>query len=155
MKQPFKTAREVSEYLLMRTGRAMKEGDFEAFQACFQFPVEIQTFQGQSVISGVSELNAVFDAVRTHYAKTGVTEIVRHCIEAEFTDPHRVIATHETRLVSRNVITQEPYPVLSVLYYDGEDWYVTSSSYAIEDREDHNAALLCAQIHRGVDTAQT
>jgi len=152
MKQPFKTAREVSEYLLMRTGRAMQEDDFNAFQACFSFPLEIQTFQGQSIISNAPELKAVFDAVRTHYAKTGVTEVARHCIEAEFTDPHRVLATHETRLISRNVITQAPYPVMSVLQYDGQDWSVISSSYAIEDRADHNAALLCAEMRKSVDT---
>jgi len=101
------------------------------------------------VISELSGLKVVFDAVRTHFARTGVPEIVRLCVEAEFTDPHHVIP-HETRLVNRNVITQDLCPMLSALHYDDEDWFVTSSSYAIADREDHNAALLCAEIQKSV-----
>jgi hypothetical protein len=129
---------------------AMKDGNFEGFQACFTLPVEIQKFQGRSLVTDVSALRSVFDAARKHYVKTGVTEVVHHCVEAEFTDPNRVVATHENRLVSRNVTTQDPCPVLSVLHYDGEGWFVTGSSYAIEGRSDHNAALLCAEFHKGV-----
>ncbi len=101
------------------------------------------------MISELSGLKAVFDAVRTHFARTGVPEIVRLCVEAEFTI--RITSSpHETRLVNRNVITQDLCPVLSALHYDDEDWFVTSSSYAIADREDHNAALLCAEIQKSV-----
>jgi hypothetical protein len=144
MQQPFKTAREVCEYMLMRTGRAMKAGDFDAFRSCFTLPQVIETFEGSRIINDTAQLKTVFDAVRTHYIKNGVTEIVRHCVEAEFVGVDRVLATHETRLVSGNVITQKPFPVMSVLKFDGTDWYIASSSYAIEDRSDHNAALMSA-----------
>ncbi|MGA9254447.1 MAG: hypothetical protein WBV71_18615, partial [Roseobacter sp.] len=77
------------------------------------------------MISELSGLKAVFDSVRTHFARTGVPEIVRLCVEAEFTI--RITSSpHETRLVNRNVITQDLCPVLSALHYDGEDWFVTS-----------------------------
>ena len=148
--QPFETAREVSEHLLERTGQAMISGDKNAFLSCFSLPQEIQTFEGSRLITTEADLLQVFRAVRTHYEKIGITEMVRHCVEAAFSDPHTVIATHETRLVRGNVITQKPFPVLSVLRFDQSGWRIASSSYAIEDRNDHNAALMSAgQVYRG------
>lgn len=144
MKQTITTAREVSEFLLERTGTALLQDNFEAFLECVSLPQTIETFEGQRRVTSPDELAQVFRAVRAYHRKTGVTDIVRHCVEAAFKDPHTIVATHETRLVSGAVMTQSPYPGFSVLKFDGTAWRIVSMSYAIEDRDDHNDTLMSA-----------
>ena len=144
MQQPFTTAREVSEFLLERTGTALLQDNFDAFLSCVFLPQKIETFAGQRLITSPDELRQVFRAVRAYHRKNGVTDIVRHCVEAAFKDPYTVTATHETRLLSGDIMTQDPYPGFSTLKFDGKTWRITGMSYAIEDRDDHNAALMSA-----------
>ena len=142
MQQNFKTAKEVSEHLLEVTGTAFMSGDFELFLSCFHLPYELETFEGHRTIKDVNDLKEVYLAVRAHYARNGVSQMYRHCVEARFRDSDTVIATHETRLLSGNVITQAPFAVYSELRFTGGKWVIVSSSYAIGDRDDHNKALL-------------
>lgn len=142
MMHHFKTAREVSEHLLHKTGQALMSGDVDAFIPYFSLPQEIQTFDGQCVLISPEDIRCTFHAVRAHFLRIGVTDMARHCVEASFSDSETVLATHETRLLSGNVIAQKPFPVLSVLKFNGSLWQVASASYAIEDRTDHNAALM-------------
>ncbi|GIT89162.1 MULTISPECIES: hypothetical protein [Roseobacter] len=144
MQQPFATAREVSEFLLERTGTALLRDNFDVFSSCISLPLKIETFAGQRLITSPEETYQVFRAVRSYHRRTGVTDIVRHCVEAAFKDPHTVTATHETRLLGGDIMTQDPYPGFSVLKFDGKAWRIASMSYAIEDRDDHNAALMSA-----------
>jgi len=118
--------------------------NFDAFLSCMSLPQKIETFAGQRFIASPQEMHRMFLAVRMYHIKNGVTDIVRHCVEAAFKDPHTVAATHETRLVSGDIMTQDPYPGFSVLKFDGETWRIASMSYAIEDRDDLNAALMSA-----------
>lgn len=144
MNTQFDTARSVSEHLLEKTGAALMTRDFENFEPYFLLPQQIATFDGERYIETRDELLCLFDAVCTYLEKSGVTQMVRHCVEARFQDKTTVIATHESRFVNRDVITQQPFPVLSVLKYNGSNWQVANSSYAIADRADHNAALMSA-----------
>ncbi|ABG31051.1 hypothetical protein [Roseobacter denitrificans] len=144
MQQPFGTAREVSEFLLERTGTALLEDKFDTFLSCIILPQQVETFAGQRLLTSPQEVHQVFRAVRAYHQKNGVTDIVRHCVEAAFKDPHTVAATHETRLLSGDIMTQDPYPGFSVLRFDGDTWRIASMSYAIEDRDDLNAALMSA-----------
>ncbi|WP_298844831.1 hypothetical protein [uncultured Roseobacter sp.] len=116
--------------------------DFELLRSCFQLPYELETFEGRRIIRDTADLKDVYSAVRAHYARNGVSQMYRHCVEARFRDQTTVVATHETRLVSGNVITQAPFAVYSELRFTGEKWVIVSSSYAIGDRDDHNQALL-------------
>ena len=144
MTQPFKSAREVSEYLLQQTGTAFSQNDEDAFIQHFSLPNEIETFEGRKKINTPEDLRKVFRAVKAHYDKTGVTDVVRHCVEAAFIDETTVVATHETRLICGAMITRAPFPVLSVLKFNGTAWQIESSKYAIEDHHAHNKALMSA-----------
>lgn len=144
MTQPFATARDVSEHLLAITGRAILKGDAASFIPCFCLPMEVETFEQRRRIRSPQELEQVFRAVRAHYDRIGVTDMARHCVEASFADAETVVATHETRLMSGNILIRRPFPTLSVLKFDGRRWRIASSSYAIEDHQEHNAALVAA-----------
>ena len=148
MHQPFKTAREVSEHVLAQTGAATLAGDFGDFAKWFALPATVETYTGQCELTSIEELRAVFDGVQDHMKANGVTEMVRHCIEAEFKDVHTVLATHETRMVSHAILIQKPFPALSVLKFDGVRWRIHRCCYAIEDNIQHNDALLSAGTRR-------
>ena len=144
MTQPFATARDVSEHLLDMTGRAIMGGDLGLFMSCFRLPTEVETFEGKRRIRTARQLEQMFHAVTTHYQRIGVTDMVRHCVEASFSDPKTVVAMHDTRLMSGNILIHRPFSTLSVLRFDGIRWQIASSSHAIDDERDHTAALLAA-----------
>ncbi|MFK7765543.1 MAG: hypothetical protein AB8B62_19935 [Roseobacter sp.] len=144
MNQAFKTAHEVSEYLLEKTGRAILRNEVEAILPYFLVPAEIQTFDGRRILRTRADICRLFDAVSAHYHAIGVTDMARHCVEASFTDPKTVVAMHETRLITGSLIKRDPFPTLSVLKLDGQQWKIASCSYAIKDQEEHNSALMSA-----------
>jgi hypothetical protein len=100
--------------------------------------------EGRCVLKTIDELSRVFYAVCRHYAKIGVTDMVRRCVEAEFKNPNTVLAMHETRLITGNIITRDPFATLSTLEYDGTEWRISGCSYAIDDQQGLNAALMSA-----------
>lgn len=146
MNQPFKTAHEVSEYLLEETGRAILCNDAEAILRYFLVPAEIQTYDGRQILQTRADIRRLFNAVSAHYSAIGVTDMARHCVEASFTDPKTVVAMHETRLITGSLIKRDPFATLSVLKLDGQQWKIASCNYAIEDQEEHNAALMSAGV---------
>ena len=141
MSSEFKNPKDVSNDLLERTGAAMLEGDFETFADCFELPQEMDTFHGRNLVQTREELRAVFDAVLQYYRSMGVTEMARHCVEAEFVGPDTVQATHQSRLLAGTELVLTPYPALSVLKRKDGVWRVASCQYAISDAPDLNDAL--------------
>ncbi|WP_299769721.1 hypothetical protein [uncultured Tateyamaria sp.] len=117
-------------------------GDFESFAQCFSFPYDLETLEGQRQIHTRADLKTTFDAVHAHLVKHQVTIMARHCVSASFRSDNEVAATHETRLLSRGILVQQPYPAFSLLKRgaDGE-WRITCTSYVIVDSAELNGAL--------------
>ena len=137
-----RTAQDVSEHLLARTGEAMLAGDFDSFAKCFSLPYEIETLDGKRSIETRASLRLTFDSVHAHLVKQQVTIMARHCVSACFRGPNEVAATHETRLISRDILVQEPFPAFSILRKQADDaWRITHTSYVILDSTNLNAAL--------------
>lgn len=142
MTKPLLTAQDVSEHLLARTGDAMLAGDFDTFATCFHLPYEVETLEGRRLIETRDSLRLTFDNVHAHLVKQQVTIMARHCVSASFRGPDEVAATHETRLISRDILVQEPFPAFSILRKQKDNaWRITHTSYVILDSSDLNAAL--------------
>ncbi|MFK7744784.1 MAG: hypothetical protein AB8B47_07010 [Roseobacter sp.] len=142
MEQDSEAARKVSRELLEITGEALKNNDFEAFFACMLLPQKIETYDGHRMLHTKADAQEIFSAVRAYLKRSGITEMVRHCVTAAFRDADTIEAVHETRMVNGNVMTQAPFPVFSVLKYNGTRWQIARSSYAISDSKRHNDALM-------------
>jgi len=127
------TAKDVSEHLLDRTGTAMMADDFDAFAECFAVPHEIHTFEGHHLLETRADLREVFDRVRAYYLRENVSDMVRHCVSAEFRNEKTVAAVHESRLVSGDRLVQDPYSVLSIICFVEGTWQITRSDYAIDN----------------------
>lgn len=116
-------------------------GDFEMFASCFALPQWIETFEGRHLIATTEDLRTLFDAVRVHFCRLGVTDLVRRCVAAEFRDPDTIEATHESRLLAGTRLVQQPYPSFSILKRTDAGWQVAGAQYAIKDAQSLSAAL--------------
>lgn len=142
MSETEKTAREIAEDLLARSGQGLITGDFKLFGDCFALPKEMETFEGRRVIKTADEMEAVFNDVRAYYHKIGMTEMKRHIVDAEYRNPTTIVSTHQARLVAESELVQQPYDVLSVIALIDGVWRIRHSEYAIVDSEDHITALI-------------
>jgi len=143
MDAPFESslASDVSEYLLARTAEAYMSGDFEKFAAFFILPQQMETFEGRILIKTTDDLRDFFDAMRKHFCRLGITDLVRRCVVAEFRDPDTIEATHESRLLAGTRLVQPPYPCFSILKRTEAGWRVADGQYAIQDVPAHSSAL--------------
>lgn len=142
MTQEFVTAKDVSEYLLDRTGTALMTGDFGLFATCFHLPQQMETFDSCRDVRTLDDLKLVFDGVTAYFRQKNVTQLARHCVEAAYRDTDTIVSTHMSRVVSGSALVQKPYPVMSLLRRDGDGlWKVSDSMYAIEDEPRHAKAL--------------
>lgn len=142
MSTDLKSAHDVSEYLLEKTGRALMTRDAPLFRSCMSLPQYIETFEGRVLCETPQYLDQIFYSVVDYLRKGGVTELVRHCVAAEFRDPNTVEATHEARLLAGTQVIQPAYPVFSVLKRFEDGWKITYSMYAIADAPGHSEAMI-------------
>lgn len=129
-----KTATEIAEALLEKTGHAVMTGDFETFRACFILPNEVHTLDGHQVVNDAAKLREIFDGMREHLRMQNVTHMIRRIYRAQFEDPDTISSAHTTRLVSGTMYVQEPYSVASKLRRTDGVWQVAYSKYSVVDQ---------------------
>ena len=134
-------ARTVAEGLLARTRDALMAGDADAFCACFALPHRIELFDSTNLIETPEDLKAVFFAMRGFLLRHGITEMVRHCIEAEFVDEDTISSTHMSRLLRGHELMQPPYPVYSIVKRIEGAWLIAHGKYAVANSPDLDRAL--------------
>ncbi len=144
-------AHDIAEDLLDRTGRAMDNGDFEAFESCFSRPVVMDTLEEKLLLQTREDVRRTFDAVRRFRAQNGVIKALRENVSAEFVDPQTIATTHVTRmLTAQNAILGQPYIAHSLLRNVNGTWQFNFCQYAVDDLPQLNAALA---THKTKDAA--
>lgn len=136
------TAREVSEYLLRLTARALMTRDFDSFSGAFALPQLIRTSTSEVVLTRREDLRKMFDALCDHFEANNVTYLGRRCVAADFRTPDRVEATHVSSVLAGDREVSPPYPVFSVLERIEGNWQIISSEYAIDDETPHGKVML-------------
>lgn len=127
---------EVSQKLLDQTGDAYLANRFEDFGSCFLLPHRIETYEGVRNLDTIDDVKVIFDNMRTFLRQKNVTSLVRNCIEAEFEDSKTIKATHESRMLSGDVLISAPYVAFSVLKLTDHGWKIATSQYAVEKEHD-------------------
>ncbi len=148
MQDHTKDAATIASDLLERSGNALMSGDFQAFADCFNLPQQFETYQGPQCAETLDDLRRVFDQVRAHFACTGVTDMARTVVHAEFKGQDIVEAVHESRLLSRNTLLRGPYPVFSTIKRTDGVWKVDGASYAITNDPQHERALSTRKLQK-------
>lgn len=135
-------AKEIAEDLLYRTGVALAQDDADAFVSCFFFPQMIETANGARVVESPDELKQIFFKVRDHHRSTGITNLVRAIVSAEFSEADVIYSTHVSHhLDISGIPAGKPYPALSVLRQKDGEWKIEASIYALLDDPSMNEAL--------------
>lgn len=131
-------ANAIASDLLERVGQALDSGDFARYASCFRLPHLVETFGGATVIATRDELREVFSNVRENLRQLQVTEHSRDVVEAQFHDPHTIHCTHETRLVTDQILVQDAIPVFTTLRRADGAWMFVEGRYALPDGKGPN-----------------
>ena len=134
-------ARMVAEGLLARTRDALMAGDAEDFCDCFLLPHRIELFDSSNVVETRDDLQAIFFAMRDYLLRHGITEMIRQCVDAEFTDDDTISTTHISRLLRGSELMQAPYPVYSIVRRIDGVWKIAHGKYAIANSPELDRAL--------------
>ena len=132
----------VVETFLSANGRAFMDDDFSAFARHFRLPVQVETFAGVTELRTEAALRQSYDGMRQHFAHSGVKEMLRMCVKAEFTGPDRIGSSHVTYLLDGTTRIEEPYLCTAVFEREKGDWKVSAMSFAVDDRLGHAGAIL-------------
>lgn len=136
-------AEAIAEDLLVRTGKAMMDGDADTFLSCFTLPQMMETTTGRHLVTSLAELHCIYRNMVAFLDRSGVMEMHRTIVAAEFRDADMIVSTHVARLISRNGYPRRsPFPVQSVLRRMEQHWKIASSIYVILDSDEHNEALM-------------
>lgn len=138
MQTPDNTARDFLEI----TGRAMNEGDFGAFRACFGDTLTLATSLGEREVLTDAEFEATFGRVRWHYRSLRVTRMARRLLHTLQVRADTFVSVHETRLYRGRSLVQEPFRTLSTYNLVDGRWRIVDSCYAISDSPCHDRAIL-------------
>ena len=148
MTAPEDTAQMIADNWTERIRLSLLNDDITLFEARMALPCDIETFDGQKHLTTSEDREDFFQAVCAYHKKSGVSEIDRHVLEAVFNDTEKITLACETRLLNGTALLQDPYPVFSILKLTDGCWKVVKMTFAITDRNDHNAALLSAGKQR-------
>lgn len=144
------SAREVAEELLACTGRCMLNGDFEGFAKYFRLPVAMETFDGKHTLETIEELKITFFGAYEFYTRHDVKDLYRNCVDAHFRDVDTIVSTHESRVISHGVLIMPPFAAFSVIRRFVEGWRIVKCSYAVNEADDLNRALLAQPAQASV-----
>ena len=137
------TAHAISTFVLETTAAALLSGAFDDFAACVALPYQIEV-EGATVVCETREdLKKTYLNAHQHLTQLGVTLLHRDCIAVDFKDDDTIVSTHETRLLSRGLLVDDPYPAMQTLVR-GDDgvWRVQSGVYWMQPNSGFKAALL-------------
>lgn len=147
LSQPLKNARDVAEFMLTRSGKALMSKDFERFADCFQFPNLVETIDGIETLKRREDLRAIYDQVHARFARLSIAQMERHILEASYRDEQTIVCTHETRLFSSGLLLQTPYPVFSILSRARSGkWLISAGTYGLMDSEDSRKVLTASVL---------
>lgn len=134
-------AEEIVEDLLYETGRALS-GEIHEIGDLFEVPQIMETPEGKRLVETEDDARRVLAGVRAYFEESGVTDIVRTVISAEFLSPDLIGSSHVTQLLREGGEPfRAPYPVYTITRRSQGLWRVSASIIAIMDCAKHVAAL--------------
>ncbi|NNE52976.1 MAG: hypothetical protein HKN30_11320 [Sulfitobacter sp.] len=137
-----KAARKIAEAVVAATGRALLADDFDAFHRHQELPQPIETFGGRKTVQSAAQMREIFQSVRGHQKRLGVTRLDRRVQEAKFVDEDHIEVIYQSDAYRGDELVQTPYPSFAILRRYGDQWKFVYCMYAVMDDERLNDALL-------------
>ncbi len=132
----------LSDRLLEQSSAAIMAANFDAFRPHFAVPLKLETFDGKRWIDNPEVLKEVFCDIVAYMRTTGVTDLIRHCVEASYKGPATIVTTYETRMLRGTELIQRPFPGFSVLRFSSHGWQVSGCVVAVADAPEYSRALI-------------
>lgn len=129
MTENCEAANSVYQGLLEKLDSSLLENDFQKYLSCVALPHVVETLDGYFTIDTKEELEAIFDRTRRNLELGNVPGLTRHCLGAVFLDEQTITASHETRLISDQLIIQNSYRALSTLSFANCDWKIKATKF--------------------------
>lgn len=142
MEEQTQTALQITEWLLALTGDAMMADDFEAFHRHQILPQPIETFEGRKMVTTPAQMQSVFESVRAHQKRLGVTRLERRCAEAKFVGRENLEAVYTSFAYRDRTLIQQPYQSFAFLRLVNDEWKFAYCMYGVPGESRLNDALL-------------
>lgn len=136
-----RSATDIVQGMLDRTGHALMTADFAMMAPCFHFPQILRTYEAATVIETEAEFEMTFRRVIQHYRELQVTDLIRVVVSAEFDGPDIVKGTYLSHLMRGDDYAKDPYPCYGVCHRINGAWKIMSTDYAVEPGSRQSLAL--------------
>jgi hypothetical protein len=137
---------DIASAILEITGEALMSGDFDAFLGVFHVPQHMATMAGPIFMETEADMRRAFDQMHAHFSNTGVTDLVREVVAAQYISPTRISSTHVSEMIRNGQRLNDPYPVFSIIEKIDATWKVTGSEYALEANNGQALAIARADV---------
>lgn len=135
------TARQICEDFLDITRNALLGRDRAAFVACFDVPHYIETYDGCRILRSSGDLEDLFDGIVAHLKMSGITDMQRTCLTAEYSDPDTIVTVHESQFYRGQQPHAAPLSCLSHCIRVNGIWRISRSQYSMQALQDYSMLL--------------
>jgi hypothetical protein len=136
------SAKKIAGGLLALSGKALMADDFDTFHKTQHLPLPIETIDGHILVTSTEQMRDIFDSVRAHQRRIGVTSVRRDVTNANFFGKDKVELVYTSYIYREQDLAQSPYTSYALFQEIDGAWKVIFSMYAISDAPSHNAALM-------------
>ncbi|RPE71249.1 hypothetical protein EDD53_0365 [Pacificibacter maritimus] len=121
----------IAQDFLDRQGEATMSGDLEATLGWCNIPCTLENSQGHTVARTEAEMRAICKMFIDTLKAKRLTHMVRHCVEAMFTDKDTICAAYETRYIKeRHQLAEDSYAGFVVLRRGDDRWKISNMQFA-------------------------
>lgn len=139
--------------LLDRISKSYLDNDFDTYALMLRVPHDVGSFNTGLRLETRQDLRLLFDNMRARFVQQGITDYLRTCLAAGFNSPTEILGAHETRLMNRTQVVEQPFPSKSILRLENGRWWVVASDNAIDPKSSIGRVLEDVQKDRHSKTA--
>ncbi|MFW2542286.1 hypothetical protein ACN2XU_06565 [Primorskyibacter sp. 2E107] len=135
-------ALEIVQDGLDRHARATLSGDIDMMMAYSDIPCTIETMAGKVVATNRAEMRAICEALVHSIEVRQLSDMVRRCLEAEFTSEDTIWATYETRFLRNGVeLAEDTYTSFMILKKRADGWRFSGIQLLVSEGDPVSATL--------------
>ena len=119
------TAKKIFDDLLHRAQWLIRAKDFDGYKEVFDLPFGLVNLDAAHVFSTPDDLGLIFENIQHRIFCLNLTSYFAVCLDARRVDETTIVATHETRMITDNLLVGDPVPSVAVLKYVRGQWLLT------------------------------
>ncbi|MCR9274577.1 MULTISPECIES: hypothetical protein [Mameliella] len=118
-------AKSIYDDLLHRAQGVIRTRDFDGYQGVFDLPFRLVNLDAAHVFSTPDDLRMIFETIQHRIFCLNLSSYFAVCLDAQRIDETTIVATHETRMITDNLLVGDPVPSVAVLKHVRGQWLLT------------------------------